>query len=227
MLFDVLQNFAFSLWDVSRDSGIPVFLPVLGFSRCTAPEYRIEAHKIKRGNLPFERHVTKRVATSPITVHRGARFFDADFYRWVNFAITGRSERGVRSGAAVQGRSPRKELLLIQFFRGIPFVSGGAGALSQIGGYAAAAASLATVTAKAGIDGAVAMAPTLAAAAAFVAMGNGAFAIRVPARAWLLHDCGVSRFKAASDFDANSADVSQMELEFQATSFEEFSLSAN
>ena len=49
----------------------------------------------------------------------------------------------------------------------------------------------------------------------------------VPGRAWVLWDCIPTRYKAGSDFDANSADVSIMELELQPHAVEEIVLGAS
>lgn len=47
---------------------------------------------------------------------------------------------------------------------------------------------------------------------------------RVPGKAWLLWDCIPTRYKAASDFDAASGQVSIAELEIQPWAIEEFTL---
>lgn len=223
MLFDELQSHAFWLMDVSF-SGVPVFLPVLGFSKCSAPEMTTTFKEVKAGNWAYKKHVVKEITVSPLRIQRGAKFFDAEFYRWAQFCATGVS--GSNFLGNVQGESPRKNLLLVQFFRGIPFVGSAGGTLSQVGAGIAAAAGLAGALVGAGGAGALALSPVLAASAAFVGVGRGSFALRVPARAWLMQKCLVSRFKAASDFDASNADVSEMELDIQPHLFEEFSMSA-
>jgi len=47
---------------------------------------------------------------------------------------------------------------------------------------------------------------------------------RLPGKAWLLWDCIPTRYKAASDFDAMSGQVSISELEIQPWAIEEFTL---
>jgi phage tail-like protein len=47
---------------------------------------------------------------------------------------------------------------------------------------------------------------------------------RVPGRSWMLNDCIPTHYKAATDFDPLSADISIMELTLQPQSIEEFSL---
>lgn len=47
---------------------------------------------------------------------------------------------------------------------------------------------------------------------------------RVPARSWMLSGCIPTHYKAASDFDPMSSDISIMELTLQPQSIEEFSM---
>jgi hypothetical protein len=49
-------------------------------------------------------------------------------------------------------------------------------------------------------------------------------AVRMPARAWLLKGCLPKRYKAGTDFEASSGEVSIMELEVEVERFEEYSL---
>ena len=46
-------------------------------------------------------------------------------------------------------------------------------------------------------------------------LGQTSLVERVPGRAWICHDCLPTRYKAGSDFDASSSDVSIQELEVQ------------
>lgn len=50
------------------------------------------------------------------------------------------------------------------------------------------------------------------------------FGLFLPGKAWLLWNCIPLRYKGASDFDANSAEVSLSELEVQPSAISEFSL---
>jgi phage tail-like protein len=47
---------------------------------------------------------------------------------------------------------------------------------------------------------------------------------RVPGRAWMLYDCIPIHYRAATDFDPMSADISIMELSVQPSEIQEFSL---
>ncbi len=48
----------------------------------------------------------------------------------------------------------------------------------------------------------------------------------LPGKAWLLYDCLPKRYKAATDFDATSSDISLTEIEIQPERIEEFALTA-
>lgn len=48
--------------------------------------------------------------------------------------------------------------------------------------------------------------------------------LRIPGKAWLLHECIPVRYKAGSDLDATSSEVSIQELDIAVSSIEEFSL---
>jgi hypothetical protein len=45
--------------------------------------------------------------------------------------------------------------------------------------------------------------------------GQGEFAARIPGRAWILYKCIPTKYKAGSDFDASSGDISIQECELQ------------
>ena len=47
---------------------------------------------------------------------------------------------------------------------------------------------------------------------------------RVPARSWMLSGCIPTHYKASTDFDPLSSDISIMELTLQPQTIEEFSL---
>jgi hypothetical protein len=50
------------------------------------------------------------------------------------------------------------------------------------------------------------------------------FALRVPAKAWVLYGCLPTRYKPSGDFDAKSSDISVQELDIEPEEFEEICL---
>jgi len=168
-------------------------------------------HDITEGNWHFRRKVIKKVEVDSITVTRGVTFFDSDFWRWAVASITGNPENNQLS---IGGPTPRRNLLLIQFFARNP--------LSGAPGSAIAAAATGLIT-EAGVATVGAVSASVGGLTGF---GPFEFAPRLPAKAWLLHDCIPTRFKSGSDFDAASGDVSIAEIEFAPEMFEEISLTS-
>lgn len=207
-LFDYLQAYPFWLLDVSPTLEPPffVFLPILGFQSITAPELTLETQDIVVGNSLFRKHKVIRAEVPPITLIRGAQFFDADYWRWIYMAAAGKS-------------SLRRDLLLIHYMGYSVFSS-----LGFTAGIAAAEASLTLI----GQMGLAASAGVVAAQAAAAAFGSGVFkeSSRIPGRAWMLRHCLPTRYKVGSDFDAASGEVSLMELDVQPEYWEEISLAS-
>jgi phage tail-like protein len=199
-LFDYMQNYPFWLLDISPSKTPPFFalLPILGFQSIVAPELTLETQEIVPGNSFFKKHHVMRGSVSSITLMRGAQFWDSDYWRWIYNATVG--NQGVR-----------RDLMLIHYMSYSPSGATGTEAKAIV-----AAAKSASVIAGAITD--------------FVAVGFGSqvseMAPRVPGRMWKLRGCLPTRYKAASDFDATSSDVSLMELEVQPTYFEEISLTS-
>jgi hypothetical protein len=104
-LFDMMQTYPFWVFDASGFSGnilFTVFDPVLGFAAAGAPELSIELQTIQPGNWEFKRQAVKTASVGVVTLRRGARFYDSDFYNWFT--------------AAVRGFQPvRRNLVLVQF----------------------------------------------------------------------------------------------------------------
>jgi phage tail-like protein len=89
---DLLQVYPFWVFDASGHAGNPLFSifdPVLGFSACTTPEITIEHRTVQPGNWEYKRRAVKTADVSPITMSRGARFYDSDFFLWVSNAVRG------------------------------------------------------------------------------------------------------------------------------------------
>lgn len=228
---DILQVFPFWLFDVAPIEGIslPIFNPLAGFSSCTAPGMTFEMQDITEGNWHFRRKVIKKADVDSITVTRGATFYDSDFWRWTVASVTGNPEGfQIRSPPAslmsIGGPTPRRNLLLVQFFARTPTSIGAAGALAAAGLISAQIVQSGAVSPVAAAT--VAGGAGLAAAGGAVGFGPFEFSPKLPAKAWLLHDCIPVRFKTGTDFDASSGDVSIAEIEFQPEMFEELSLSA-
>jgi hypothetical protein len=211
-IFDILQDYAFWLVDVSPSLAPPYYslLPVYGFSSITAPEVTLAMREIVQANRMLPVQVVESASLAPMTLVRGATIADGDFWKWIRQTIHGHSNTD-------------KSFLLIQF------VGGGVDdAASAVAG-AAAQAMLATAL---GLSAGYAAAGTLAGAFGVMQAayhrsdlgGGGSWVPRMPARAWMLSNCKATRYKVATDFDATSSGVSLMELDLVMEDFEEFSL---
>jgi len=242
---DHLQNYTFWLFDLGPIAALalPLFLPALGFSSISAPEMTIETKEITECNWHWKRKVLGKGSASSITLERGVQFFDADFYRWIQSGLHGTptlhgiglaSAFGAIGGAIgsnltgafeVGGPTYRRLLLLVQFFPRLGMnatssaVGNGAisaGIITAIGAGAAGFTDLGTSSQVAG--------GIRNAAANTGAFLGGAFAARLPARAFLLSGCIPTRYKPSGDFDAMSSDVSVAELEIEMDSWTEIGL---
>lgn len=180
---DMMQIYPFWVFDASGFEGNPlfsVFDPVLGFSSCSTPEITVEAKDIQRGNWEFKTRVVKAADVSAISLQRGARFYDSDFYNWISNAI-----RGVQP--------VRRNLVLVHYlgFRLQRSLAARTGRLAA---------------GQSGVQGEVLL---------NTAGQAGVPLDRIPGRAWFCGGCIPIRYKAGGDFDANSGDVSIMELDVQ------------
>ena len=91
-LFDMMQSYTFWVFDASGYNGNPlfsIFTPEFGFSACSIPEISIEHKVVQPGNWGFKHRVVKNADVGTISLQRGARFYDSDFYLWVMNAIKG------------------------------------------------------------------------------------------------------------------------------------------
>lgn len=223
---DFLQVHPFWLFDVAPIEGIsvPIFNPLSGFASITAPGLTFETYDVSEANSYFRKKVIKKADVEPITLTRGVTFFDSDFWRWSIAGLTGDPAgfqiRSLFNTLSIGGPTPRRNLILIQFFARNPLSASVGGAL--------AAANAGIITANlpplgAAIVGGVA---ALGAVGFNASFGPFEFTPRLPAKAWILHDCIPIRYKAGSDFDARSGEVSIAELEFQPEMIEELSLAS-
>jgi phage tail-like protein len=228
-LSNVLQSHLFWAFDASN-SGVPVFNPLFGFSKITAPTINAEIETFKDGTFLYNRSVVKGGSASPVIFERATSMFDADFYDWIMFTIHGNKDfegdggtlgkitNFLTGGGTV---SPRRSLLIVHFTNINLSDSGG----SSIAG-SVAIGVLTGLIGGAAVGAAVGVGAAVAATGVQVpiALGPFQFAMRVPARAWILHNCLPTRYKSGSDFDANSAAISLQELEVLPEFVEEFNL---
>jgi phage tail-like protein len=183
---------------------------------------------ITEGNWYFKRKIVKGGDASNVTLERGVVFYDSDFWRWTIGTLNGDLSNskfgipGTPANISVGGITPRRTLLLVQFFTRSPTaLPEGSDVLLQTGLAAAGAAlagqSLAAVGASA-VQGAV--------FGLLSHFGPFEFTARLPAKAWLLHGTLPIRYKAGSDFDASSSAVSIQQIELAIEMIEEVSLLA-
>lgn len=202
-LSDLMQTYSFWLFDAGVLGGnilFPVLDPSLAFSAITAPEITVELKDIQPGNWEYKRRVVKTADAAPITLSRGVRFYDSDFYNWITRAIT--------------GDDPSRRTLFLMHFLGLR-----SGGTAQI----VAGAALGAVSGIAG-GGGVGGVGALTGAAGGAIVGSF-IDDRIPGRCWTLHDCVPTRYKAGSDFDATSGAVSVAELEVQPEYVQEVTVS--
>jgi phage tail-like protein len=232
-LLDWLQAFPFWLMDVApvEALALPIFTPLSGFATIVAPEITVELQDIKEGNWHFKRHSVKSADVSQMTLTRGVTFADSDFWRWIIASITGDTEWQLKlpflGPRRVGGPTPRRQLVLIQYFARNPFGNMPFAAAAIAAGVAAGVS--AQIVASGGglaIAGTAAGAAVGAAASAITGGSPIDFVGRVPARAWVLHGCLPVRYKAGSDFDAKSGEVSIAELDLKPELIEEISLTS-
>lgn len=224
---DFLQDNSFWLMDVApiEPLALPIFTPIAGFSGITMPELTMEVMDITEGNSLFRKKVVKKADIGSITLSRGSTFWDADFWRWTMAALRGNTQGfsvGASLGVAgVGGVTPRRDLLLVHYFRRTPM---GLMATTAVG------ASLNVALAgAAALGGGSRLGAAQAAALVGLAVSPlGPFEVypKVPARAWLLKGCIPTRYKPGTDFDATSGQVSIMELDVAPEGMEEISLTA-
>jgi phage tail-like protein len=100
-LGDFLLSCHFHIFDVSFS--IPtVFLPVYGFASVTSPSINVETKDIKEGTFEYKRSIPMGASAEDITFEQGARFFNSDFYDWIDGVIRGETNL-------------RRNLLLVQY----------------------------------------------------------------------------------------------------------------
>jgi phage tail-like protein len=190
-LTDLLQSYSFWVFDASGFQGNPLFTvfdPVLGFSACTLPKISVDIETIQPGNWEYQHKVVKTAKVDAVTLSRGARYWDSDFYLWLTNAI--------------KGIQPiRRNIVIVQFlgYRLIRKLIEGTGE---------------AVGSKSAVDGEVLINTSGIA---------GVPLDRIPGRAWFCGDCIPTRYNPG-DLDANSSDVTIMELDFEPEYVEEMTI---
>lgn len=211
-------------------AAIPIFTPLAGFSNITHPELELEQETIKEANWYFKNKVTKSGDVSNIILKKGASFSNADFYRWIKAAQTGNTAiEGLGSsqiGLQVGGPSPRRTLVLVQFFPQSPIPFRDGKAVEIIGDIEGALAAIGPAALGGVGSGASAAAATALSIGAGKLLGGLEFALRIPAKAWILTGCMPLRYGVSGDFDANDGSISISELEISVEIMEEISLLA-
>jgi len=228
---DPLQSHCFWLMDVgpSDTMGMPILTPLFGFSAITAPEISLETQDVNEGNWYFTRKVVRRGSIGNITLSRGVFFYDNDFWRWIIASISGdmTSTSFAPIGLGDAGPTPRRTLMLIQFFASSGISDNPLVAVTELGGVAGLAVMAAGVGGVNPIQLAAGVAASvgLAAATALTTnVGPFQFAIRVPARAYVLQGAIPVRYKAGTDMAGDSSAVHVAELELAVDMFEEITL---
>lgn len=232
---DYLQSHPFWMMDVTFiNAGLPVFNPILGFASITAPEITLETQEIAESNWLFNRIVIKRGSIGSFSIQRGVTFADSDFWQWTMEALSG----GLHQYTASVRLTYRRDLLLVHFFARNPMglqdpaaaynlevmlKTAEESAVYSIGNVLAARGIVNPLT---GNNNSIAETVSTALSPKIVpAIGPFGFALRVPARAYLLRHCIPVRHKAGSDYNAADASVSIAELDFACEAIEEVSLS--
>lgn len=235
-LTDYLQDHYFWAFDATRNNGFPVFNPLFGFSRISAPEIALEVEQFKDGTYLYNRSVVKGGQVSPVVFERAASMFDSDFYEWIALALYGNADfqtggtLGKIPNALVSGgrTSPRRNILVVQFTRvNAGKLSNARADLAVAGVFISIIAGTvigAAATGQASVGLAAGAGAGAIAGGSAIGYGPFEFASRIPGRAWLLNNCLPVRYRAASDFDASSGQISLQELEVQPEYIEEFSL---
>lgn len=176
-LTDVLTNYNFHLMEVAIGPRGAVLSLAYGFKSITAPELSLTVKEIKPLHKETPLKIVDGGAWSEITLSRGVKIGDGDFYYWINNTMIGTMPF-------------RRTFLLIQYSDiGLARPSPTTAPYLRIGGFQPVTELVS----------------------------------RAPARGWLLKECVPINYKAGTDFDATSGELSIMELQLVPNSVEEFS----
>jgi hypothetical protein len=222
---DLMQQYAFWLFDAFSvvQGGLPVLNPLAGFTTMTSPEITAQTREIEEGNWHYPRTVIKNARISPITLTRGVRFTDHDFYRWIVTAIEGNTAHfnALTGGFPIGGPTPRRSLVMVHFLSRLPIsptLDNAARARGRV-----VAEGIQDI-AQSAVDPGVLNALKAGAGVLGTFLGPFDIAGRLPGRAWLLSGCLPLRYKSGTDFDASSSGISIAELDIQPEGLDEVSL---
>lgn len=198
-MLDYMQSHQFWLLDVDPNLNPPflVFNPTMGFSACSGVQIEMQTEEYAPINALAPVHLPGRSRPGEITLSRGARFFDTDFYRWLD-----RATRGVDDF--------RRNLLLIQLM---------GASLDTAKAFGAGGPSAGRLLAAGGTSLGVAGGAALLSALPFKDT------TRVPGRAWILYDTIPTQYTAGA-LDATDGEVTIMELTVQPRVVVEVALGA-
>ena len=168
-LSDVMQNYAFWLFDVAPVDplALPIFTPLTGFSAISSPEMTAEMYEVAEANWYYRKKVFQKADVSSITLSRGVRWYDSDFWSWMAATVTGNTGSSNVVGSAAPaplqaqsvrgGITPRRNLLLVHFLSRSPL-----------------SAELTAAAAASGLSAGIGASPTgVAAVNAALAVGGG------------------------------------------------------
>lgn len=247
---DLLQTSNFYLFDIGPIDAfsLPIFIPLFGFSSITSPELTLSTQAINQANALYPHEVITGASVGPITLSRGICGIDSDFWRWINATSRGYTGGGVidkigGSGGInnnpyplgeIGGVTYRRNLLLVHFFRnfyegwlGITGAAATTTGISAAAGYVASDYSGLDLMSAGITFGQLGLAQALGATLGDIPESQkGRIFLKVPARAFLLRNCIPTRYKAGTDYDASTSQVSIAELEVNVESFEEIALAA-
>lgn len=216
---DPLQTHKFWIFDISYLDSVqlPVFSPLLGFSKIGMPEVSLETHEVREANWLFKKTVIKGGSISNITLETASTYVNSDFWKWTIAALTGDTTAGrwlsgiSKLQEVIGGPSPRKNLVLVQFFARNPNII-------------ASAALAVTEQRTRNITSRRRTGNTPEFDLQNSRFGPGELVPPIPAKAWILYGCLPVRCRPGSDFDASSAEISLQEIEISIEGIEEVSL---
>ena len=206
---DLLQSHRFWLVEVSSSERLPKFAIgslAYGFQSVSLPSLAAEVQSFSQINDYYPTNYYTNFSVDTITLARGVRAFDSSFYRWMM--------RSLRGEDRVQ-----RDFLLLHFYSNFNLLDTTSGDNAAITATLASLAGIGAGVIGAGLGGVIAGGSV----AAGVGLGNLEM-INLVGKAYMLYGCIPTRYKAGTDLDATSGEVSIAELDMQPHHFTEISL---